>query len=137
VGYQLSGDLGDVDDRSVEHRGVLELTARVPAPWELWLVHRGRVDLRDVDGERSARFRYRLGIEREFAVRGIALVPYAQAEVFYDTRFDAWNRQVYQAGVEVKLSERWRVEPYYLRQEDSRSSPAHVDALGLVLKYYR
>jgi hypothetical protein len=31
----------------------------------------------------------RLGIEREITIGGVAVVPYAQAEVFYDTRFDA------------------------------------------------
>jgi hypothetical protein len=58
------------------------------------------------------------------------------AEVFYDTRFGAWNRQRYQAGVEIELTEHVRIEPYYLRQEDQRSSPAHLDRIGLVLKFY-
>jgi hypothetical protein len=136
VGYQLSGSL-DGPDRGVrEHRGVLEGTARVPLPHEVWLVNRGRVDLRDIDGEFSARFRYRLGIEREFTVGGVVLVPYAQAEVFYDTRFGAFNRQLYQGGVEIELTKHWRIEPYYARQEDQRSSPAHLDRVGLVLKLY-
>ena len=52
---------------------------------------------------------------------GVTLVPYAQAEVFYDSRFGAWNRQLYKAGVE---------------EEDQRSSTAHVDRVGLVLKTY-
>src|SRR3972149_6371160 len=64
--------------------GILEATARVPLPWEMWLVNRGRADLRDVDGEFSSRLRYRLGLEREFTMWGRTAVPYAQAEVFYD-----------------------------------------------------
>ena len=136
VGYQLSGTF-DGRDRGVrEHRGVLEGTGRVPLPHEVWLVNRGRVDLRDIDGEFSARFRYRLGIEREFTVSGVVLVPYAQAEVFYDTRFGAFSRQLYQGGVEIELTKHWRIEPYYARQEDQRSSPAHLDSVGLVLKLY-
>ena len=47
---------------------------------------------------------------------------------FSDTRFDAWNRQLYQAGVEIEITKHWRIEPYYARQEDQRS--------GLVLKTY-
>ena len=134
IGYRL---LGNLDDHSVtEHRGILEVTGRVPLPWEVWLVNRGRVDLRDLEGEFSTRFRYRLGIEREFMVGGVAIVPYVQAEVFYDTRFGAWNRQRYQAGVEVEITKHWRIEPYYARQEDQRSSPAHLDRIGLVLKTY-
>jgi hypothetical protein len=67
-------------------------------------------------------------------VGGVTLVPYAQAEVFYDTRFGAWNRQLYQAGVELEITKHWRIEPYYAREEDQRSSTAHVDRVGLVLK---
>ena len=137
IGYQLIGGLDDREESVVEHRGILEATVRVPLPAEVWLANRGRVDLRDIDGDFSSRLRYRAGLEREVAIGGVTAVPYLQAEVFYDTRFGAWNRQLYQAGVEIELSERWRIEPYYARQEDQRSSPAHLDRIGLVLKFYR
>ena len=65
------------------------------------------------------------------------MVPYAQAEAFYDTRFDTWNRALFQFGAEVELTKQWRLEPYYARQNDSRSSPASVNRVGLVLKYFR
>jgi hypothetical protein len=114
----------------------LEATGRVPLEQEAWLVHRLRLDLRDVDGESSERYRYRLGVEREYRVRGTAVVPYAQAELVYDTRFGSWSRQIYQLGAEVEINARWRIEPYWGRQDDSRTSPARIDRLGLVLKYY-
>ena len=136
IGYQRLGSLDGRENGSIENRGILEATARVPLPLDVWLVNRFRTDLRDLNGDFSARLRYRLGIEREFTVGGVALVPYARAEVFYDTRFGAWNRQRYQAGVEVELTKHWRVEPYYARQEDQRSSPAHLDQIGLILKTY-
>jgi hypothetical protein len=96
--------------RAGETRTVLlpELNAYVPLPWEIWLVNRGRLDLRDVDGEFSVRFRYRLGLEREITVRDRTVIPYAQAEVFYDTHYGARSRERYQVGVEIELSERWR-----------------------------
>jgi len=131
--------LSTPDKRSsgpTESRGILELTGRIPLPQEVWLVQRARVDLRDVGGEFSKRYRYRLGVEREVMIGGVVTVPYAQAEVFYDTRFDTWNRQLYQAGVEVELSRRWRIEPYLARQNDSRSASGNVDRAGLALKYY-
>jgi hypothetical protein len=58
------------------------------------------------------------------------------AEVFYDSRFGTVNRQRYQLGAEVVLSPHWRVEPSFIRQEDQRSEPAHLNAVGLSLKYY-
>ena len=135
-GYQLSGTLGNADDASTEHRGILEATARIPLPAEVWVVNRGRVDLRDVNGDFSARLRYRLGVERQFTVGSTALVPYAQAEIFFDTRYDALSRESYQAGVEIEITSHWRVEPYYRRQEDRQPSRKHENGIGLVLKYY-
>ena len=136
VGYAV---LTSPDKRGTgpeERRGILEITGRVPLPNDFWLVNRGRVDLRDIQGESSQRYRLRLGMEREFTASGVAIVPYAQAEVFYDTRYDVWNRQLYQIGAEVALAKQWRVEPYYARQHDSRSSVERVDRLGFVLKYF-
>ena len=66
----------------------LEATGRATLPFDVWLVNRVRVELRDIGGEVSARFCFRLGLEREVTVAGVTLVPYAKAEVFYDTRFE-------------------------------------------------
>ena len=136
VGYQLIGSLDD-DQAPREHRGILEATGRMPLAPDFWLANRVRFDLRDIDGEFSTRIRDRITLERELVVGGVTLVPYVSAEVFYDTRFGAWNRQSYQGGVEIEISKSWRIEPYYARQEDQRSAPAHLDRFGLVLKYYR
>lgn len=136
IGYQYSGNFVGDEGSSIENRGVLEATGRAPLPFEFWLVNRLHVDLRFMDGDYSQRYRGRLGIERKVVVGGVTAVPYAEAEFFYDTRFDAWNRQVYQAGAEVELTEHWRIEPYYARQNDQRSTPAHLNRIGLILKTY-
>jgi hypothetical protein len=137
VGYVVLGSPGGGASGPTERRGIVELTGRAELPNAVWLVGRTRVDLRDIDGQSSQRYRLRIGIEREFIVDGVVLVPYAQAEAFYDTRYDSWNRQLYQAGVEVELSKTWRIEPYLARQNDSRSASGNVDRFGLVLKHYR
>jgi hypothetical protein len=90
-----------------------------------------------MDGDVSTRLRYRLGLEREFIVWNRALVPYVEAEVFYDTRQGVWSREQYQAGVEVELGERWRIESYFRRQDDHGRSRSHENGVGLVLKDYR
>jgi hypothetical protein len=136
AGYVVSHDLDDRDDGSTTHTILLEMTTRLELPAQIWLVNRARVDFRDIDGETSQRYRLRVGIEREFNVRGVVMVPYAQAEFFFDTRFDSWNRQLYQAGVEIELTKHWRIEPYFARQNDSRSASGNVNRIGLVLKSY-
>lgn len=138
VGYVVLTTPDSRSSGSKERRGILEITGRVPLPNEVWLVNRGRVDLRDLEGESSSqRYRLRMGIEREFTAGGTVIVPYAQAEVFHDTRYDAWSRQLYQFGAEIELTKQWRLEPYYARQNDTRPSAGHVDRVGLVLKYFR
>jgi hypothetical protein len=137
VGYAVMGDLDNRDDGFTERRGVLEVTARAPLPHEAWLVNRIKMDLRDVDGETSRRYRYRLGIEHEFTAGSTVWVPYAEVEAFYDTRYDAWNRRLYQAGLEIALTKTWRVEPYIAHQTDQRSAAGNLNQFGFVLKYYR
>jgi hypothetical protein len=39
-------------------------------------------------------------------------------------------------GIEITLSQHWRLEPHYLGQEDSRSEPGHTNACGVILKYF-
>ena len=135
IGYNVSGALDG--QGPVERRGILELTARVELPEQVWLVNRARLDVRDIGGELSQRYRLRVGVEREFTPCGVPTVPYAQADTFYDTRKGSWNRQLYQTGVEVELSQSWRYEVYVSRQVDSLAPSANVGTLGLVLKYYR
>lgn len=136
AGYVVSSDLDDRDDGATTHMILLETTTRLELPGQFWLVNRARVDFRDTDGESSQRYRLRLGVEREFTVCGVVMVPYAQAEIFHDTRFDSWNRQLYQAGVEIELTKHWRIEPYIARQNDSRSASGNANRIGLVLKTY-
>ena len=134
IGYTVSGAVNG--EGPVERRGILELTARVELPEQVWLVNRARLDVRDIGGVSSQRYRLRVGVEREFTPYGVPTVPYAEAETFYDTRYGSWNRQLYQAGVEVELSKSWRYEVYVSRQVDSQAPSGNVATLGLVLKHY-
>jgi len=138
VGIRRLGSIDGRDDGTRETRLLLEVTARFELPAAAWLVNRVRWDLRDVDGTHSNRYRYRIGVEKELKLAGTTpIVPYAQAEWFYDTRFDAWSRQRYQLGAEVELDKSWRIEPYYAYDKDKFPSAKGLSRLGLVLKYYR
>lgn len=136
LGYLYVGNY-EADGTSYhEDRGIFELSTRQPVAHGINLTGRLKWDLRDVDGDHSNRYRVRIGLERPFTAGGRALAPYAHAEAYYDTRYDEWNRQRYQAGIEIAISKNWRFEPYVARQDDDRSGPAHVNALGLIFKYY-
>ena len=136
IGYTHLSDFAGAPE-SHENRGIVELTWRLSLPGEVWAVTRGRVDLRDKYGTFSTRYRFRLQLERETSLLGATTVPYVNVEPYYDSRYDAVVRWRYEAGIEIVMDEHWRVEPHYLRQEDSRSEPRHTNAFGLILKYYR
>jgi hypothetical protein len=137
VGYQRIGGLDFGKGASAENQAIAEATARQPLPYKVWLVGRVRTDLLRLDGDLSARFRLRLGMEREVVLGGRTVVPYAEAEAVYNSRFSAWNGWRYQAGGVVVLSERWSAELYYARLEDRLSPIDHVHQIGLVLTTYR
>jgi hypothetical protein len=137
VGYQRLGNLEGDAGAPAEKRWLAEATTRLELAREVWLVNRLRLDLRDIGGSDSRRYRYRVGAEKEFATSsGLAVVPYAQVEWFYDTRLDALSRRLFQGGVEVELSRRWRLEPYYAYEENTSPEAEDVGRIGLVLKYY-
>ena len=131
-----------------EHRTVFDQTARLPLPAKFLLSDRNREELRFLSGGFSARYRNRLMVEREFALRAYKFTPYASGEVFYDTRFHVFNRNRLTAGVQLPLGkgrvpfrEHHLLPPrkslsldlYFTRQNDSRSKPNHVNAVGATL----
>lgn len=122
-------------------------------PGELLLTDRNREEFRFITGDFSFRYRNRVTIEREFQVSSVPLLrartitPYVSGEMFYDTRFDVWNRNRYAVGVVQSLrrgpilrqllpKRAINLDLYLMRQNDSRSSPGHVNALGAALILY-
>ena len=139
VGYEVFGSPDNQGQGPTEKRVLTEMTGQAPlwSSLNIWLVSRVRIDFRDLGSAFSKRYRYRLGIQREIALAGgKSLVPYVQGEMLYDTRYNAWNRRIYQAGIETTMSEHWRLETYISRQLDDRSASSNVDQVGLQVKIY-
>ena len=148
AGYRYGTSVGDSDDSFKEHRLLTEQTLRKMLPGELLLSDRNREDFRFVDGEFSFRYRNRVTIEREFHLfKERTITPYASAEIFYDTRSDAWNRNGLTVGFQQSLrrgplrrmllpSRQVILDLYYTRQNDSRSEIQHVNAIGAALAFY-
>ena len=137
AGYMHVATFNDEDDSSNEHRAILELTPRYPLTRSMLLSDRSRVEARWINGQYSLRYRNRLRLERDFKVRSFSFTPYATGELFYDTRYRIWNRNVYSFGTEVPIHRRAIIEFYYLRQNTSRSSTPHVNAFGLVFQWHQ
>lgn len=147
TGYRYGFSLGGSDPFK-EHRIIFEQTLRQPLPLEVLLSDRNREDLRWVNGEFSARYRNRVTLEREFKVLNRAVTPYGSAEVFYDSRFNTWNRNRLVVGAQfafkrgaplislIHPKKQFVLDVYLTRQNDSRSQPSRVKALGIAFNIY-
>lgn len=148
TGYRYGTAVGTNDDGFREHRLIVEQTLRKMLPGDFLLSDRNREDFRFVNGDFSFRYRNRVTIERELAFfKGRNITPYVSGELFYDTRYDAWNRNRLTIGVqhtllkgplqEMLLHKRQVVlDVYFMKQNDSRSQTQHVKALGAALSFY-
>lgn len=142
-GFALAGD-----DPYKEHRIIFEQTVRKNLPLKVLLTDRNREDLRFVNGDFSVRYRNRLTFEREFKVIKLHVTPYVSGEVFYDSRFDTWNRNRLAAGIQIPLKRSFPVlnlvhptrlmvlDLYIMRQNDSRSDPPRVRGFGVAFNIY-
>jgi Protein of unknown function (DUF2490) len=148
TGYRFGTSVGDADEPYREHRLLTEQTLRKLLPGDLLLSDRNREDFRFVNGDFSFRYRNRVSIEREVHVfKGRTITPYVSAEIFYDTRSSAWNRNRLAVGFEQSLrrgplrkmllpKRQVILDLYYMRQNDSRSEIQHVNAIGAALAFY-
>ena len=139
VGYSF-GEIHEGDGLKDDYRDkqfVGEITGQYPISEGLLVEARGRVEFRTLGTARSDRYRVRIGMEKEFTLFGRETIPYARAEILYDTRFEVWNSQIYQAGADIGLTDHFRIELYYSHRTDTSVQPAHLNTVGLSLKYYR
>ena len=136
VGYAHIEGESSGQRKPEENRGVLALYLRAFLPAQVVLEGRGRFDLRWIGGDYSTRYRLRGEVNREFAVLGHAVVPYFQAEAFYDTRYDGWARQLYQPGAEFEIVGPFRIELYVAWQVDRLPSSSTTQAFGIIGKFY-
>ena len=142
-GFSLSGS-----DPFREHRIIFEQALRQPLPLHVLLSDRNREELRWVNGDFSARYRNRLTLERAFKVLNRSVTPYGSAEAVYDSRFKTWNRNRLAVGAQIALKHgaplitlinqrrQLVLDVYVMRQNDSRSQPSRVRALGVAFSIY-
>jgi hypothetical protein len=118
VGYRQSFT-HDGDGASLSERRVIaEATARALLPGGVLAMFRNRGDFRWLEGAYSWRYRPRLWVERETGLGPVTAIPYLSAEVFWDSRYHAWSRSRYTAGLVVPATKWLAPEVYYAYQSD-------------------
>jgi hypothetical protein len=147
AGYRYGFSLTE-EDPFTEHRPIAEQTFRQKLPLQILLSDRNREDFRFVNGDFSFRYRNRVMLEREFLLPKRSITPYGSIEVYHDSRFKVWNRNRLTAGIQIQLKKALpllrKVTPrnqiildvYYTKQNDSRSQPNHLHAIGTALQIH-
>ena len=129
AGYRYISNANGPDENRIQ----LDLTPRYYLPWSLLLSDRNRFDLRWIGGVFSWRYRNRLTLERSFRIRSFALSPYAQGEVFYDSRTGTWSQNTYEFGAVVPIRKRFQFKSYYQHENARNASPPIANAFGMTL----
>ncbi len=119
-----------------EDRGIVALYARHYLPGSILVEGRGRADLRWLESGYTTRYRLRAEVNRDFDMFARVVTPYFQAEYFYDTRYNRWARELYQAGAEIAVTRHFRVEPSVARQVDDLQTRSGLWAFGFVGRWY-
>jgi hypothetical protein len=139
VGYRYGGPIANGDiGGSQEHRFWAEGTFRLLLPAAILASDRNRFEARHLSGDWSWRYRNQLELARSFRTGALRLVPLVRAEVFYDSRYDAWSRLRLEAGVQAEglAAERSMIELYLVRQDDDRSKTSPINGVGITLAFY-
>ncbi len=116
-----------------EHRWIPTVTLRT----ELGLLElrdRARVELRDLDGAWSRRYQNRLTLTHHMATHRLVLDPYLYHDLSWDSRVRVLNRREAGIGVRVPLARGTSVDPFVMRQTDTRRTPEALVALGLIVR---
>jgi hypothetical protein len=137
VGYAYSRSPATGNSKaSTDHIPTVEATVNARLPWDILLSDRSRGDLRFQDGVFRPRYRNRLKFERTFGKGRSLITPYADSEVFYDARYDAFDEVRYTGGLEWSPVHQIVIDAYYTRQRSTKSEPAYVNAAGIKLELF-
>jgi hypothetical protein len=75
-------------------------------------------------------------LEKEIVAGGTSIVPYANVEPYYDSRYEVVNRVRLIGGATVAWSQRFALEGNVTYQHDTRSSVTNLYALNVILHVF-
>jgi len=133
AGFRYTASLTDASYR--ESRIVGETTVTAYSTHVVRVLNRSRVEFRWVNSEYSYRLRDRVHVQRlPPDPTGLALAPYGTFEAYYDSRYNTIARLGGRIGSEAHITGPFSIDLYIARQNNSRSEPKYVNALGLTGK---
>jgi hypothetical protein len=137
-GFMEGWSLGDNEGSYTEDMLFAEIHRRIPIKGEFLLSHRIRTDFRWVgeDPKYSYRFRYRVMLEKEFKGEKSSIVPYVNAEPYWDSRYESFSRVRLIGGLTASWGPRFAFEGNLTYQYDSNYDAPNMYALNFILHVF-
>ncbi|MDQ2664852.1 MAG: hypothetical protein M3Z05_02475 [Gemmatimonadota bacterium] len=119
---------------ALEHRYIPTLYSTTPLGAFFESRNRTRVELRDVAGTWSQRWQHRSAIGRDVAIAGLAVSPYGQVDLSYDSRVRTLNRTATTFGVRVPITPSSSIDTFFTHQDDTRRAPRTILIGGAIMR---
>jgi hypothetical protein len=124
-------------DKPVENQAIEAVTFHLPLFAEILASDRNRAELDWQNGSFSWRYRNRLTLERTFAIGSYHLIPYLQAEPFYESQYNKWSATDLYAGSLFPAGKHVQFDLYYEHENDTGKKPNRQNNyVGLALYLY-
>lgn len=138
AGVMEGWNLGSSSSDYSEDMILAELHHRTPVKGRILLSHRFRTETRWLgeDDEFSYRFRYRFMTEKEFRTVKNSIVPYVNAEAYWDSRYSKVSRFRAIGGVTTTLGSKYALETNLTYQYDETYSTQNLYAVNLIFHVY-
>lgn len=125
-----------MNSHSTEDRITLEATIKFPAG-RFTIGDRNRLEFHLHNPRPNfTQYRNRLQIEHPVELGKVKFTGFVADEVFYDSIAAAWIRNRVYLGMSRKVNKHFTLDLYYVRQNDGRSHPGDINALGTTFKFH-
>jgi Protein of unknown function (DUF2490) len=115
----------------------LAVTSHFPIKAKLLLTDRNRADLDWSSGSFEWRYRNMLSLERTLAIHSYHPIPYASAEIYYESQYGKVSTTELYAGAHLPIGKHFDLAPYYEHQNNTGKRPnTQVHGLGVTLNIY-
>ena len=107
------------------NRVQLAATSHIPLKADLLLTDRNRTDLDWSSGTFTWRYRNMLSLERTLEVHSYHWIPYASAEVYYESQYGKWSTTELYAGSIFPMGKHFQLQTYYEHQNNTGKAPTN------------
>ena len=134
TGYRYVATFGDRSSHT--HRGLIELTPRIPLPAKLVMADRNQLVLIGASSEVYWLYRNRVTLARSFEAHAFVFTPYIQAQVIYNSNVGAWNRYNCGFGSTFKVNSHLQLDAYYQHHGLIGMSGSPTNGIGLKVELF-